>query len=104
VSWGIGNILVKRLGQVAVLDLVVWSSLVPILPALVLSLWLDGSTGLARTVAHMSWTGLAAVVYLGLIATVFACVIWGDLLRRYPAAVVTPFALLAPFVAASPRR
>jgi O-acetylserine/cysteine efflux transporter len=100
VSWGIGNILVKRVGQVAVLDLVVWLSLVPILPALLLSLWLDGSAGLARAVAHMSWMGVAAVVYLGLIATVFAYAIWGDLLRRYPAAVVTPFALLAPCVAA----
>lgn len=26
--------------------------------------------------------------------------IWGSLLRRYPAATVTPFALLIPFVAA----
>jgi O-acetylserine/cysteine efflux transporter len=31
---------------------------------------------------------------------VLAYAIWGDLLRRYPAAVVTPFALLVPFVAA----
>src|SRR5262245_30218405 len=101
VSWGVANILVKRLGRVAMLDLVVWLSLVPVLPALLLSLWLDGSTGWTRAVGHMSWTGLAAIVYLGLIATVFAYAIWGDLLRRYPAAVVTPFALLTPFVAAS---
>ena len=33
-------------------------------------------------------------------ATVLAYAIWGDLLRRYPAATVTPFALLVPFVAA----
>jgi RimJ/RimL family protein N-acetyltransferase len=40
------------------------------------------------------------VIYLGLVATVFAYAIWGSLLRRYPAATVTPFALLVPFVAA----
>jgi O-acetylserine/cysteine efflux transporter len=37
---------------------------------------------------------------MGLVATVIGYAIWGSLLRRYPAATVTPFALLIPFVAA----
>jgi O-acetylserine/cysteine efflux transporter len=40
------------------------------------------------------------VLYIGVIATVLGYAIWGALLRRYPAAIVTPFALLIPFVAA----
>jgi O-acetylserine/cysteine efflux transporter len=32
------------------------------------------------------------------VATILAYAIWGRLLRRYPAATVTPFALLVPFV------
>jgi O-acetylserine/cysteine efflux transporter len=37
---------------------------------------------------------IGAVLYLGLVATVLAYAIWGYLLRRHPAARVTPFALL----------
>lgn len=43
---------------------------------------------------------MCAALYLGLVATVLAYAIWRSLLRHYPAATVTPFALLAPFVAA----
>jgi len=39
-----------------------------------------------------------ATLYLGVVATILAYAIWGRLLRRYPAATVTPFALLVPFV------
>ena len=99
VSWGIGNVLVKRLPPVEMLSLMVWLSLVPPLPALALSMALDGPTHLARALGSASWLGIAAVLYLGVVATVFAYALWGMLLRRYPAATVTPFALLAPFVA-----
>jgi O-acetylserine/cysteine efflux transporter len=77
----------------------VWLSLVPPLPSLALSMALDGPTDLARALGFASWLGIAAVLYLGVVATVFAYALWGMLLRRYPAAAVTPFALLAPFVA-----
>ena len=40
------------------------------------------------------------MLYLGVVATVLAYAIWGQLLRRYPAATAVPFALLIPFVAA----
>jgi O-acetylserine/cysteine efflux transporter len=100
VSWGIGNVLVKRLPQVEMLNLMVWLSLVPPLPSLALSMALDGPAGIARAVTGASWLAVCAALYLGLAATVLAYAIWGSLLRRYSAATVTPFALLAPFVAA----
>jgi O-acetylserine/cysteine efflux transporter len=100
VSWAVGNLLLKRLPAVEPLNLAVWLSLVPPIPALALALAVDGPVGLARSVATASWSAVAAALYLGLVATVIAYAIWGLLLRRYPAAAVTPFALLAPFVAA----
>jgi O-acetylserine/cysteine efflux transporter len=100
ISWGIGNVLVKRLPNVDMLSLMVWLSLVPPLPALALSIALDGPTSIVGAITHASWLAVAATLYLGLVATVFAYAIWGSLLRRYSAATVTPFALLAPFVAA----
>jgi len=99
ISWAIGNVLVKRLPPVEMLNLMVWLSLVPPLPSLALSMALDGPTDLVRALASASWLGIAVVLYLGVVATVFAYALWGMLLRRYPAATVTPFALLAPFVA-----
>ena len=100
VSWGLGNVLVKRLPPVDTLNLMVWLSLVPPGPSLALAALLDGPRGLWRSLPAASWLGLGAALYLGLIATIVAYAIWGRLLRRYPAATVAPFALLVPFVAA----
>jgi O-acetylserine/cysteine efflux transporter len=101
ISWGVGNVLLKRIGDGAMLDLMVWLSLIPPLPSLALSWIVDGGpTALPRAIASASWSGIAATLYLGLVATVFAYAIWGRLLRRYAAATVTPFALLVPFVGA----
>ena len=100
ISWGIGNVLVKRLPPVEMLNLMVWLSLVPPLPSLALSLALDGPAGIARAVTGAPWLAVGAALYIGLVATVLAYAIWGNLLSRYSAATVTPFALLAPFVAA----
>jgi len=100
VSWGIGNVLVKRLPRVEMLNLMVWLSLVPPLPSLALSIALDGPAGIIRAVTGASWLAVGAALYLGLVATVLAYAIWGSLLRRYPAATVAPFALFVPFVAA----
>lgn len=101
VSFGVGNVLLKRLGPADMPGLVAWLSLVPPLPALALSVVLDGPAALPRVVAGAPWAGLAAAVFLGLVATTLAYAIWGALLRRYPAATVTPFALLVPFVGAA---
>ncbi len=98
ISWGIGNVLLKRIRDVEMLSLIVWLSLVPPLPALALSLMLDGPAGFVRAVSSASGLAVAAALYLGVVATILAYAIWGRLLRRYPAATVTPFALLVPFV------
>ena len=100
VSFGIGYVLVKRLPPVDALHLVIWLSLVPPLPSLALSAFLDGPRALVTALAAASWLQVAAILYLGVVATVLAYAIWGWLLRRYVVATVAPFALLTPFVAA----
>lgn len=99
-SWGVGNILVKQLNKVEMLPLMVWASLIPPLPALVLSMILDGPTDFWHNLTTASWLSLGATLYLGLFATISAYAIWGKLLQDYSAATVTPFALLVPGVAA----
>ena len=98
ISWGVGNILLKHTEDVDMLGLIVWLSLVPPVPALALSLVLDGPFALAGAIVDATWLALAATLYLGLVGTILAYAIWGHLLRRYPAATVAPFALLVPFV------
>jgi O-acetylserine/cysteine efflux transporter len=100
VSWAIGNVLLKRVGNVGMLSLMARLSMVPPLPSLVLSFVLDGPAALPHAVRNASVLGFGAVLYLGLIATIVAYAMWGHLLRHYPAATVVPFALLVPFVGA----
>ena len=100
VSWGVGNVLVKQTGTVETLPLMVWLTLVPPLPALALSMILDGPAALFGALMTASWRSLGAALYLGLVATVLAYVIWGSLLRTYSAVTVGTFALLVPFVGA----
>jgi O-acetylserine/cysteine efflux transporter len=95
-SWAIGNVLVKRATGVPIFPLVVWASLVPPLPALLVSSVYDQRSSLVDAVGNASWLGIGAAVYLGVLATVVAYASWGSLLQRYPTAAVAPFALIAP--------
>jgi O-acetylserine/cysteine efflux transporter len=100
VSFGVGNVLLKRLEPADMTSLMAWLSLVPPLPALALSVALDGPLALPRALAGAPPASLGAVLFLGLVATALAYAVWGALLRRYPAATVAPFALLMPVVGA----
>lgn len=97
VSWATGNVLVKRIGRIDMPPLMAWASLVPPLPALLVSA-IVGDQSLPAAIESASWTGIGGALYLGLIATVLAYSIWGSLLSRYPSATVVPFALLSPCV------
>jgi O-acetylserine/cysteine efflux transporter len=95
-SWAVGNVLVKRMPDVPAFPLVVWASLAPPLPALLLSSVDARHAGLLDAVRAASGRSLAAAVYLGAFATIASYAIWSRLLQRYPAGAVAPFALLAP--------
>jgi O-acetylserine/cysteine efflux transporter len=95
-SWAVGNVLVKRTSTgIPLFSLIVWASLVPPLPALAISAVHGTGPSFLTALMNASWAGLGGAIYLGAAATmVFA--IWGNLLQRYPAGVVAPFALLSP--------
>ena len=95
-SWAVGNVLVKNTVDVPMFPLVVWSSLIPPLPALIVSAVYDRRVALWESLSNASWPSIGAAVYLGTMATVVAYAIWGRLLQRYPTGIVAPFALLVP--------
>ncbi|WP_231517061.1 EamA family transporter [Marinobacterium lacunae] len=100
-SWGLGNIVNRRIGQLGGVDLmslVVWGSLVPPLPFLALSLWLEGPELVMSSLAHIGWQSIGALLYLALAATLFGYGSWAFLMRHYPASTVAPLTLLVPVV------
>jgi O-acetylserine/cysteine efflux transporter len=97
-SWAVGNILVKRLPRVPMLPLVVWASLIPPLPAFLLSYFVDTHLPLETAWTHASSLSVAGALYLGVCGTLAGYGLWNYLLQRYPAAVIAPFSLLSPCV------
>lgn len=100
-SWACGNIvtrMVSRHGPMNQLAFVVWASLVPPLPFLLLSLWLEGAPAIGQALAHLGTGTMAAVAYLAWMATLLGYGLWTYLMSRYPASQVAPFTLLVPLV------
>ena len=101
VMWACGNIVTRTIGAYAPMNqvaFVVWASLVPPVPFLLLSVWMEGPTAMQAALQNFSWHSMAAVAYLAWVATLFGYGVWTRLLSRYPANRVAPFTLLVPLV------
>jgi O-acetylserine/cysteine efflux transporter len=96
--WALGNVVTKKVGQVDLVALVVWASLLPPLPFFALSLVFEGPARIATALASLSGASVFAIGYLAFISTLFGYGLWSRLLARYPAAQVVPFALLVPII------
>lgn len=103
-AWAGGNIVsrtIARHGPINQLAFVVWSSLVPIVPFLLLSAWLEGPAAMSAALAGLEGKTVAAVAYLAWAATLFGYAVWTWLLSRHPANRVAPFSLMVPLVGLS---
>ncbi|AIS57946.1 EamA family transporter [Vibrio coralliilyticus] len=95
--WSVSNLIMKRMGDVNLLHFMVWVSLIPPIPLFLISWLFETNEPLMILLAttEKSWLSL---LYVSYISTLAAFALWGWLLKNYPAAVVTPFALLIPVV------
>jgi O-acetylserine/cysteine efflux transporter len=97
--WAGANIVVRKAqaesADFDALSLVVWSSLVPLLPFLALTYWLDpvATRGRWYFAPPEAWVSPAVRGWLG---TNLAFGLWTYLLKRYPASLVAPFSLGIP--------
>ena len=98
ISWAIGNVISRAAGVASGFSLVVWSALVVPLPALGLSLVVDGGDEVGRALTHLSWVAIGSTAYTALGASLLGYAIWNNLLARYPASAVVPFVLLVPVI------
>lgn len=98
-SWGVANIMMKKLPRVNMLGLMVWISLVPPVPLFLMSIAVDGWPTVAASLRAFDASGFMAIAYTGLLSTIFAYGMWGSMLQRFPTTSVAPFALLVPVFA-----
>jgi O-acetylserine/cysteine efflux transporter len=95
-SWGIGNICSRKARAPRPLGLLVWSSLVPPLPLLALSLAIEGPGAAGDALGALDPAGLLALLYIVAISTFGGYTIWNGLMARHPSSQVAPFTLLVP--------
>ena len=102
--WAASNIVVRKAQQSLRKDasfdavaFLVWSSLMPILPFVTLTLFLDAESTRWRWLAA-PWSSWLAIMFLGWVATITAYALWTGLLKRHAANRVAPFSLGVPIV------
>jgi len=103
-SFGLSNIVVSyaakrtasRGSKLDMLSLVVWSSLAPPIPLLMLAFVFDTPQELWQSVSHLSFKSVLAILYLALCATIFGFGAWSRLLAKNHASKVAPLSMLVP--------
>lgn len=100
--WAGANLITRHIasfGAYEPVPFLVWSSLFPIVPLLLLSLCLEGGAQqMGERVLAMTWQGWGAVAYLAGLSTLLGYGLWTRLLQRYPTSTVAPLSLLVPVV------
>ncbi len=102
--WAISSIVVKLAAKAAkkekkkldVFGLVVWSSLIPIIPFFIFGMLLDSPEVVYRAIIGLDLNYILIIIYLSYAATLFGFSIWGRLLRSYDAGKVALLSLLVP--------
>ena len=99
-SWAMGNVVVSAMRRAGIqpepFGLVIWSSLIPIVPFLLIS-------GLFERHVYpdwqaISWHSMVSALYLAWAATLLGYGLWSRLLSQYEPNWVAPFTLLVPVV------
>ena len=94
--WAGGNIVARATQIENMRAFIVWSSLFAVPPLFLAAFAFEGWPAIARGVEHADAPTWAAVLWQSIGNTMFGYGVWGWLLSRYPAATVTPWALLVP--------
>lgn len=95
-SWSACNILVKRYQPKDMIAFIAWSSLFSAPVLFVLTYADQGAAPFTGLVRGVSWAAAGSVLFQAYITTVFGYLVWNNLMKRYPAALVAPLSLLVP--------
>jgi O-acetylserine/cysteine efflux transporter len=98
-SWAGGNMVARassRAANVNAVAYVVWSGIFAAVPLLALSMVFEGLQAIATGLQSANVGTWAAVAWQSVGNSLFGYAMWAWLLARYPAATVSPMALLVP--------
>ena len=95
-SWSVGNVIIKQSKVREMFAFVVWASVFPPLPLLLLTWLAHGSAPFTALVTHFEWVALFSLLFQVYAATHFCYWGWNLLLREYPVSRVAPLSLLIP--------
>ena len=95
-SWAVGNVVARAAKVSSGLSLVVWSALVVPVPALALSLVVDGPAAVADGLAAFGWSAALSTLYTVVGASLVGYTIFNGLVAKHPAGAVVPYILLVP--------
>ncbi|MGX5662985.1 EamA family transporter [Diaphorobacter nitroreducens] len=99
--WAGSNLLTRvaaRQGPYEPVSFIVWSSVFPIVPLLLLACVVDGSEAVVQQLRGLGGRELGVVAYLALLSTLLGYGLWTRLLQRYATSTVAPLSLLVPVV------
>ena len=95
-SWAAGNLFLRETRVASVLSVTAWASLIPPLPLLAISLMHDGLVPTLAPILQPTWRGWFVLFYTVAPVMWLGYLMWGTLLRTYPAGKVGPVSLLVP--------
>jgi O-acetylserine/cysteine efflux transporter len=101
-GWAIGNVCSRKAAAPNPLHLTLWMSVVPPLPMLAVSLYVEGPERIGRSLSTaftaQALPAVLGLLYIVVVATLLGYGIWNTLLSRYPSSSVAPFSMLVPIV------
>ena len=101
-GWAIGNVSSRKAKAPNALHLTLWMSVIPPLPMLAVSLWIEGPARIGDSLSTVftleALPAVLGLLYIVVVATIVGYGIWNGLLSRYPSSTVAPFSMLVPVV------
>jgi O-acetylserine/cysteine efflux transporter len=97
-TWGIGNLITKKIHSAHLIGVIAWGSLIACLPMFLLSMLIEGPATITYTYEHLSWKGGLSLMYIVYCSTWVGYGVWNWLINRYPVGMLVPFTLLIPIV------
>ena len=98
-TWAAGNLFFRSARGGSMFAVTVWASVLPPIPLALIALVLDGPQALLLPITAPTWKGWFVLFYTVAPVMWLGYLIWGTLLRTYPAAKVGPISLLVPCTA-----
>ncbi len=98
-TWATGNLFFRSARGVSMFAVTVWASVLPPIPLAIVALAIDGPAALLAPLLAPTWRGWFVLFYTVVPVMWLGYLIWGTLLRTYPAAKVGPISLLVPCAA-----